>query len=400
MGGAQVILAVNVSLAVMFSCGYAIIALTNQGQRAALWFSLNYIIGMISPASDFLVPIVGAAELLEWLAYTSFLAALLSISVTFAIFHKIPARWGIIVAILAGGIILRAMIWDMPRDTLGYGMAYQMPFVLASLLAVESVLRVADRRLLHYLLATIFGVIALHFLGKPFLAVRFGSGKSLADYTTTVYALLSQSSTGVLLLASGVVLLLIVAQKAIAESLLASETDLLSSLTNRRGFEQRGQLAIARVERQNAPMSLAIFDLDHFKAVNDTFGHEIGDQVIADFGALLRDVAPSAALVARLGGEEFVMLLEGATGQAACLHADRIRLGAATANRHGRPSPTVSVGVAQRLGGETLAGLLRRADAALYRAKHKGRNCIYLAPEPEEKPEALNERPGRIATSG
>ncbi len=390
MGGAQVMLAVNISVAVIFACGYAIIALTNRGQQAALWFSAGYFVGMISPVADFLVPFVGAPEVLEWLGYSSFLLATLSISVTFANFHRTSPPWIAIVVILVGGMITRAAIWDMPRDTLAYGMAYQMPFMLSSLLAVWSVLRVAGRRPLHFLLAAIYGIIALHFLAKPYIAMTFGTGKSLADYTRTTYALLSQSSTGILLLASGVVLLLIVAQKAIADSLLVSETDPLSGLANRRGFEQHGKQAVARAEVQCAPAALAMFDLDHFKAVNDTFGHEIGDQVIADFAALLRDVAPSPALVARLGGEEFVMLLEGATAQATCLHAERIRLGAATASPPGRPSPTVSVGVAEHRNGETLADLLRRADTALYHAKREGRDRVCLAPEPEPDPDAGN----------
>ena len=390
MSGAQVMLAVNVSVAIMIALGYAIIALTNRGQQAALWFSAGYIVGMISPAADFLSPILGMPELMEWLAYSSFLFATLSISVTFAIFHRISAPWAAIALIFAGGIAVRAAIWHMPRDTLGFGMAYQVPYVLASLLAVWSVLRVADRRPLHFLLAALYGIIALHFLAKPYLAVAFGPGKALSDYSKTTYALLSQGSTGILLLASGVVLLLVVAQKAIADSLLISETDPLSGLANRRGFEQRGRQAVARAEKQGAPASLAMFDLDHFKAVNDSFGHEIGDQVIADFAALLRDIAPAGTLVARLGGEEFVMLVEGAAAHSARLHAERVRLGAATANRPGRPSPTVSVGVAGRRSGETLADLLRRADAALYCAKREGRDRVHLASEPDQQPDTGN----------
>lgn len=387
MGGAQVVLAVNISVAVMFASGYAIIALTNRGQQAALWFSVSYLVGLLSPLADFLSPIVGAPVPCEWIAYSSMLLATLSISGTLAIFHRAPVPWRTMAAVLVGGIALRAAIWNVPRDTLVYGMGYQLPFVATSLLALWSALRVAERRPLYYLLAGIWCVTAAHFLVKPFLALDFGMGPSLGDYTKTTYALLSQASTGVIVLASGVVLLLIVAQKAIADSMLDSETDPLSGLANRRGFEQRSRTAIERAARENTPVSLAMFDLDHFKQVNDTFGHETGDRVIADFAALLREIAPEAALVARLGGEEFVMLLEGAGAHAACLHAERIRLGAATADRPGRPSPTVSVGVAERQGDETLAGLLRRADAALYRAKHEGRNRVHLASGPE--PEAV-----------
>lgn len=380
MDGAQVVMAVNIWVAAMFAFGYAVIALTNSGQRAALWFSASYVVGMLCPAADFLSTIIHAPVFFEWMSFSCFLVATLSISATLAFFHRISAPWLAMAAIFCGGIISRIAIWDVPRDSLVYGLGYQWPFVLASLLAMWSVWRVADRsRPLHFLLAALYAVTALHFLGKPFLAKALGPGDRLEDYVTTTYALLSQASTGVLLLASGMVLLLIIAQKAIADSLLASVTDQLTGLANRRGFEERAVETIKLAARQDAPVSLAIFDLDHFKSVNDMFGHEVGDRVIVDFAELLREVSPEDALVARQGGEEFVMLLEGATERTIALHAERIRVGAATAQRPGRPSPTVSVGCAERKKGETLAGLMRRADAALYRAKHDGRDRVCVA---------------------
>jgi diguanylate cyclase (GGDEF)-like protein len=211
--------------------------------------------------------------------------------------------------------------------------------------------------------------------------MTFGSGRTFADYTKTTYAMISQSSSGILLLAAGLLLLLIVAQKAIAESQLASETDPLSGLTNRRGFDRLADAALARTRRTGLPMAVALFDLDHFKRVNDTFGHATGDGVIAGFAATLRATAPGAAVTARQGGEEFVMLIEGATAETAWLAAEAIRIRTAAGLGVDLPAMTVSAGVAQLRPGESLSDLLRRADLATYEAKHAGRDRICLAPE-------------------
>ncbi len=122
-----------------------------------------------------------------------------------------------------------------------------------------------------------------------------------------------------------------------------------------------------------------MFDLDHFKRVNDTFGHAVGDAVIAAFAAQLRQTAPRDAVVGRTGGEEFVMLFERTTGQGAWLAAETIRLGMIRLADGGLPPTTVSGGVAQMRAGESLSNLLRRADHAAYEAKNGGRNRVCLA---------------------
>lgn len=376
MSGAQAVLAVNIAVACLFAAGYAVIAIANPSQRRALWFTVSYFIGMLSPIGDFLSPLVPWPEAMEWLSYGSFLAATLSISATFSVFHGRPAPWRAMAAVLVGGLALRAGIWSAPRDTLIYGMAYQLPFTLAAGLAMHSVLSVRPRRALHIGLAAVFGVIAGHFLAKPFLAAAFGSGETLRDYVNSTYALLSQASSGILLLAAGIVLLLIVAQRAITESQAASETDPLSGLANRRGFDRQAQAALARAAQVRLPVCAVMFDLDHFKRINDGFGHDAGDAVIAAFGALLRTAAPRASVLGRTGGEEFVMLLEGATDQSARLAAESVRIGMARATPAGLPLVTLSGGVAELRPGEDLSALLRRADQAAYRAKGEGRDRI------------------------
>jgi len=381
MTGVEIVLAINIAVGSLFAAGYAIIAAANASQRAALWFALSYMVGMLTPITDFVGPILGVAKIGDVVSYTTFLLASLSITASLAIFHRRKPPWRAIVAILVFGMGMRAWIWNVERDTLAYGFAYQSCYVLASLLAARTTLAIDRRGPLHLALAAVFVVIAAHFALKPFAAVTLGSGRTFADYTKTTYAMISQSSSGILLVAAGLLLLLIVAQRAISESQLASETDPLSGLANRRGFDRLADAALDRARRSGLPIAAALFDLDHFKRVNDTFGHATGDGVIAAFAAALRATAPGAAVIARQGGEEFVMLIEGATSRSAWLAAEAVRIRTAAGLGADLPAMTVSAGVAQLHPGEGLSDLLRRADQATYQAKNTGRDRICLAPE-------------------
>ena len=158
-------------------------------------------------------------------------------------------------------------------------------------------------------------------------------------------------------------------------------TDPLTGLANRRAFQEALEAEVARVGRHGRPASLLFLDLDHFKAVNDSHGHAVGDEVLAGFSRVLRRGCRKGDLAARFGGEEFSILLPTTGRFPASLVAERIRK-ATEALPLGRMHPvqvTVSIGVAST---EELpepreaAELLRRADAALYRAKTEGRNRV------------------------
>ena len=159
--------------------------------------------------------------------------------------------------------------------------------------------------------------------------------------------------------------------------------DPLSGCFNRRGFDQLLALELARGGRAAQDVALLAIDVDHFKRINDTYGHLAGDQVIREVGALLRETARANDVVARIGGEEFVILAPDTTADGAYRLATRI---AATFRQHqftGVPSLlpiTVSMGVvAERAAGGDLAEDLRaRADEALYAAKRGGRDCVVL----------------------
>ena len=163
-----------------------------------------------------------------------------------------------------------------------------------------------------------------------------------------------------------------------------AETDPLTALLNRRSFTEKANAAIAASEADGSEIALIIVDLDHFKQVNDSYGHPAGDAVIRAFAdLLLGQLRNEHNLVGRFGGEEFGILLQGCDLAAAAASARQIQDALLT-----RSMPvsetlalkvTASLGIAALHPGETLASLTARADQALYRAKNEGRNRLGLA---------------------
>ena len=165
----------------------------------------------------------------------------------------------------------------------------------------------------------------------------------------------------------------------IGQARYAAEHDHLTGAWTRRAFFGRAERAHAEAVRMGGPLSLLIFDVDHFKAINDTHGHAVGDRVLADLVARTGAVLHGDTC-ARMGGEEFAVLLPHADADSALQLAEALRRTlerAAVAGADGAAIRyTVSVGTASLDVGESLAGLLQRADAALYAAKRGGRNRV------------------------
>jgi diguanylate cyclase len=172
---------------------------------------------------------------------------------------------------------------------------------------------------------------------------------------------------------------------SLAEAQDAANKDALTGLPNRRALDARLAAASDAARRTGTPFSIAICDIDHFKAFNDRFGHQIGDEVIKFVASSLARDASERLFAARYGGEEFVVLFEGADAKSAGHEVDRIRsaIGArelrvnATGQALGRL--TFSAGIAQLCGDDDgTSGMLKRADLALYQAKAAGRNRVMV----------------------
>ena len=171
--------------------------------------------------------------------------------------------------------------------------------------------------------------------------------------------------------------------------------DPLTGLFNRRFLETKGDQELARCTREGMPLALVMMDVDHFKKVNDNFGHPAGDQVLKALAARLQHAVRASDSACRYGGEEFILLLPGMDLETAWARADRWRqdfAGDTVVFADLRIQATISIGIAAFPDhGRSLADLTRRADQALYDAKHTGRNRVVAYREP-----ALAAEAGRV----
>jgi len=168
-----------------------------------------------------------------------------------------------------------------------------------------------------------------------------------------------------------------------------AQTDALTGLPNRRAALEALTMARGDAQRRGRPLSVAFLDLDHFKAINDRYGHEAGDRVLEYFAQTLRTVFRGTDYVARMGGEEFLIFLPGAQPRYAVMRIEMLRTLMATAAASlDMPDLrlTVSGGVTGLLPGDAdIVPILQRADAAMYAAKHAGRDRVELAPPHQDK---------------
>jgi len=157
--------------------------------------------------------------------------------------------------------------------------------------------------------------------------------------------------------------------------------DGLTRLLNRRAFFEAATRAIDRARREREPLALVLFDIDHFKSVNDKFGHPVGDEVLRAVATAASETVRAGDLVGRYGGEEFAVVLAGADSELAVRVTEALRTTIAERSidaPHGALAVTASFGIALHVRGHVLEELIKRADLALYEAKRAGRNRVVM----------------------
>ena len=168
-----------------------------------------------------------------------------------------------------------------------------------------------------------------------------------------------------------------------------ARTDQLSGLGNRKSFDEAFQFALTRFKRNHIPFALILCDVDHFKRINDTYGHQSGDLIVTRIGKVLKQLCRQQDHVSRYGGDEFAVLLMGADKDACRRVGARIRSAIERTNFEAcesgsRIAVTFSMGMAFPLECDTTEELFERADQALYHSKHSGRNQLFVYKDPQE----------------
>ncbi len=377
MNAAAFFLAVNFVIALSFAVVFVVVSTRSRSRTASLWFAAGFAIASLSAIFELMVAYAGLTKLWAVSAFATVLSGMILLRIGVGDLYGRTIPLWLAVCFLAGSILVDLAIYDLQRGTVLHAFSYQSPFALVLLSSAAAVLSSTRRLVVDRVLGILILVTGLHFFAKAGLSVVAGAGRNARDYIHSPYALISQSSTAVLMVAVGLTLLSVLVLQIMADERSNSERDALSGLPNRRGFENG--VRSARSHTSGGRDALITCDLDHFKAVNDTYGHHAGDLVIRGFSDLLVLLAPKSAILGRMGGEEFAIFLPDTTAEVATLLAQALGGGARKLEIAALPPSfrfTASFGVAELSTDQELADALRDADVALYEAKRAGRDCV------------------------
>ena len=204
----------------------------------------------------------------------------------------------------------------------------------------------------------------------------FIADQSLAGDQANVLPLVFNTFMRLAIFVSGTWLIGEMRRVLLRESRLARE-DALTQLPNRRQFHERGLQAFAQAQRQSASFTAVVIDLDRFKEVNDTLGHNTGDALLACVARIIREQVRASDIPGRLGGDEFALLLPNMNAQAASVYVEKLRTRLLAAMREKGWPVTFSIGVAShKVAPHDFDMLLKQADALMYEAKRGGRDRV------------------------
>jgi len=271
---------------------------------------------------------------------------------------------------------------------MGYGVMFAM--------GVATLLTARRRDTIDIAIIAVMAFQAVDFLVRPTLTLMYEQSIPAEVYRESLY----YSLIGLVLGIKGLTLVLVMLAATIAEWTTAlresGERDALTGLRNRGSFEQSMLTLLPSAQTEGRALTLIVADIDHFKQVNDIWGHQAGDQVISGFGALIGKMVRGCDVAGRIGGEEFCIAVWNCENDPAYRLADRIRqafVGLEHSGLNDNIRVTASFGVATASDGETYKQLFARADEALYRAKSNGRDRVENAMDRSPKEGTTNPNP-------
>jgi diguanylate cyclase (GGDEF)-like protein len=284
--------------------------------------------------------------------------------------RKVRYAWAL--TIVASALTAYLILSHDRTRTLIYVIAISFFFV-RGVIAVEIFLQAADRVFLK-IFAFLMAGYAIFALNRVIFLLVHGAPPTQAqrDVLQTISVLLSVSFAFLI----GLSFLLMLCSDLLTLVKDESERDLLSGVFNRRGIEQKLDAELKRTGRIGQNLSIALLDIDHFKAINDYAGHAAGDTALRDVVSAISGRLRSHDLLGRFGGDEFLLIFPHTTCSEALIVCSRIEQSARELSIPDADLPlTISIGLTQAVSGEIAGPLLARADKALYTAKNAGRNC-------------------------
>ncbi|WP_239384223.1 GGDEF domain-containing protein [Delftia tsuruhatensis] len=358
--------------------------LVQRRQRYLLWIAGGYALVALALAWQSLVP---REELHRWAVATGAMYLL----GTWCFARCMAGRYGVsaypMLGFLIGGVVLVALFYYSRVQVdlwvrvhwlnAGLGLLQMLP-------APGILRRKPPRDWLESMLYWSYVVFAAYTVARPLLVLALGS-EDLDEITRSIYWLVTLGSTLAFALLFTLMLLACTVRDVFTALREERNRDSLTNLLNRRAFQEAAELRLA--SPQMAPVSVLIGDIDHFKHINDTWGHDCGDRVLQAVARTLTQHVRSDDLVSRFGGEEFVLLLMRTTTDEAERVAQRIRaqLSADGYVLAAGQRVTISFGIAPVGTNTAFTEALTRADNLLYAAKQAGRDRIHVDPETRQQ---------------
>jgi diguanylate cyclase (GGDEF)-like protein len=395
MDAAGFILAINLFVAGIFATSFGVVAGLSRTAEGARWLALAYGLAILNAVLEFILPMQASPQMMDVVIFAVALSGFIVAVIGLARHYEQPVPWMVLAVFALASLTINIAISGLPYQSPTRTVLYQFPYTIVHVIGAWVVFRCKRRGALELALLSFLLLSSLQFVAKPVMA-HMWSGPSARDYLHSLYGAISQMMTAFLLITNGLLMLLILVRDLMAEMTARSETDTLSGLFNRRGFEDRADRLLATALRAGMPATMVVVDLDHFKAINDSHGHDAGDRVIRAFADVLGASADAGAVTGRLGGEEFAVLIPGADLATARLYAEGVRMAFSNLAIPGLSRDqriSASFGVTQLTAGDSLSDLLRRADAALYEAKRGGRDRVCTT-GPDPVPLAATLPPG------
>ena len=369
--------------AVMFALGFLVAYLVDRKLAVFLWWAGVYLliavsVGMTNPR------IYAPSIWVEAVSWTSLYGAV-SLA-AYGMFISGEGRTSPHKGIAAGAVVLAAIVLILSAtdaDTATWVLLGGVPTLGFTLYSFFLFLRRKSRGICDWC----YGLALL--VGASMIVIRaiwfsnlFSSSAltqlASADPTELDQAFILSSATIFTMAIFAFALILRISLTTVNQMRERSMTDSLTGLLNRATFDEQAKHILRSCEER--PLCAVILDIDHFKSINDTYGHQTGDRVISELGRIIRETAVNRQIAGRIGGEEFAIILPSSTLTAARLYAEAIRIRFAASDFDNEISRvvTLSAGVALRQKNEPLHALLARTDEALYNAKKRGRNLVVI----------------------
>ncbi len=393
----QILGLVTPLMALFFAATFAVLWRAGQLPRHVLGFGIAYALS----ATGFLITHFAPADAFYVFHATQLFYSLASVVMLASVceragqqLHLGSMAFVYVITALVLGLTVSLSNDVGPRlivVNMGYGVMFAM--------GVTTLLTAQRRDAIDIAIIAVMAFQAADFLVRPSLSLLFERSIPADVYRDSIY----YSLIGLVLGVKGVTTAVVLIGATIAEWTAAlresSERDGLSGLRNRGSFEHSMRILLPRAQAEGQKLSLVVADIDHFKQVNDIWGHQAGDQAISGIGELIGTMADDRDIAARIGGEEFCIALWNCENGRAHRFAERARQ-AFAGLEHSRLSDnirlTASFGVATARDGESYEQLFARADAALYKAKSNGRNRVENAGEQDLEEAAAKPGPGPI----